>query len=229
MVKGPGSGFTDMASNSDSVSSWLWLKFLPQRATMRIKRVDHAARSLASSSKVPLQKRPGSALYHSHDDTPLKIFSPISCSLFFLHSRHSHLQHFPRLLGPGLLHNVLLPSHSPLLTPKYLLDLCIGVSCMEETVPNCQGWRRYLLCVSNTFTLKNIYFCFTDYAKAFRLCGSQQTVEILKEMEYQTTLLACWETCTKVKKQQLEPDMEQQTGLKLGKEYIRLYIVTLLI
>ena len=31
-----------------------------------------------------------------------------------------------------------------------------------------------------------------------------------------------------VKKQQLEPDMEQQTGSKLGKEYIRLCIVTLL-
>ena len=32
-----------------------------------------------------------------------------------------------------------------------------------------------------------------------------------------------------VKKQQLELDMEQQTGSKLGKEYIKLYIVTLLI
>ena len=31
-----------------------------------------------------------------------------------------------------------------------------------------------------------------------------------------------------VKKQQLELDMEQQTGSKLGKEYIRLYTVTLL-
>ena len=31
-----------------------------------------------------------------------------------------------------------------------------------------------------------------------------------------------------VKKQQLELDMEQQTGSKLGKEYIRLYIVTLI-
>ena len=30
------------------------------------------------------------------------------------------------------------------------------------------------------------------------------------------------------KKQQLEPDMEQQTGSKLGKEYVRLYIVTVL-
>ena len=32
-----------------------------------------------------------------------------------------------------------------------------------------------------------------------------------------------------VKKQQLELDMEQQTGSKSGKEYDRLYIVTLLI
>ena len=34
--------------------------------------------------------------------------------------------------------------------------------------------------------------------------------------EYQTTLPASWETCMQVKKQQLEPDMEQQTGSKLG-------------
>ena len=32
-----------------------------------------------------------------------------------------------------------------------------------------------------------------------------------------------------VKKQQLELDMEQQTGSKSGKKYIMLYIVTLLI
>ena len=31
-----------------------------------------------------------------------------------------------------------------------------------------------------------------------------------------------------VKKQQLKPDMKQQTGYNLGKEYIRLYIVTCL-
>ena len=38
---------------------------------------------------------------------------------------------------------------------------------------------------------------------------------------YQTTLTASWEICMQVKKQQLEPDMEQQTGSKLGKEYIK--------
>ena len=30
-----------------------------------------------------------------------------------------------------------------------------------------------------------------------------------------------WETCMQVKKQQLEQDMEQQTGSKLGKKYIK--------
>ena len=38
-----------------------------------------------------------------------------------------------------------------------------------------------------------------------------------KKWEYQTTWPASWETCMQVKKQQLEPDMEQQTGSKLGK------------
>ena len=39
-----------------------------------------------------------------------------------------------------------------------------------------------------------------------------------KRWEYQTTLHASWEICMQVRKQQLEPDMEQQTGSKLGKE-----------
>ena len=37
----------------------------------------------------------------------------------------------------------------------------------------------------------------------------------------QTTLTASWEICIQVKKQQLEPDTEQQTGSKLGKEYVK--------
>ena len=35
-----------------------------------------------------------------------------------------------------------------------------------------------------------------------------------KRSEYQTTWLASWETCMQVRKQQLELDMEQQTGSK---------------
>ena len=35
------------------------------------------------------------------------------------------------------------------------------------------------------------------------------------------TLPASWEICMQVKKQQLEPDMEQWTGSKLGKKYVK--------
>ena len=50
-----------------------------------------------------------------------------------------------------------------------------------------------------------------------------------KRWEYQTTWPASWETCMQVKKQKLEPDMEQWTGSRLGKEYVKAVIVTLLI
>ena len=51
------------------------------------------------------------------------------------------------------------------------------------------------------------------------LCGSLHCGKLLKRWEYQSTLLASWEICMKVKKQQLERDMEYQTGSKLGKDY----------
>ena len=42
-----------------------------------------------------------------------------------------------------------------------------------------------------------------------------------KTWKYQTTFPASHETCMQVKKQQLEPNMKQQTGSKLGKEGIK--------
>ena len=45
--------------------------------------------------------------------------------------------------------------------------------------------------------------------------------KILKEMGIPEHLTDSWETCMQVKKQQLELDMQQQTGSKLGKEYIK--------
>ena len=62
---------------------------------------------------------------------------------------------------------------------------------------------------------KNIYFCFIDYAKDFD-CVDHNCGKLLKRWEYQTTLAASWETHMQAKKQQLEPDIEQQTGSKLG-------------
>ena len=49
----------------------------------------------------------------------------------------------------------------------------------------------------------------------------KQTGKFFKRWEYQTILPVSWETCMQDKKQQLELDMEQQTGSKLGKEYVK--------
>ena len=61
---------------------------------------------------------------------------------------------------------------------------------------------------------KNIYFCSIDYAKAFNCVDHNKLWKILKEMGRPTTWPASWETCMQVRKQQLEPDMKQQTGSK---------------
>ena len=65
---------------------------------------------------------------------------------------------------------------------------------------------------------KNIYFCFIDYAKAFDCVDHNRLWKFLKRWEYQTILPVSWETYMEVRKQQLELDMEQQTGCKLGKK-----------
>ena len=60
---------------------------------------------------------------------------------------------------------------------------------------------------------KNIYFCFIDYTKAF-VWITKNSGKFLKRWEYQTTWPASWETYMQVWKQQLEMDMEKQTGSK---------------
>ena len=58
---------------------------------------------------------------------------------------------------------------------------------------------------------KCVYFRFIDCAKALNFVWITTNWKILKEMEYQATFPAFWETCMQVKKQQLKPDMEEQT------------------
>ena len=62
---------------------------------------------------------------------------------------------------------------------------------------------------------KNIYFCCIDYAKTFVWI----TINCGKFLKI--SLPASWEICVQVKKQQLELEMEQQTGSKLRKEYVK--------
>ena len=77
---------------------------------------------------------------------------------------------------------------------------------------------------------KNIYFCFIDYAKAFDCVDHNKLWRILQEMGIPDHWPASWEICMQVRKQQLELNMEQQTGFQIGKRSMsRLYIVTLLI
>ena len=77
-----------------------------------------------------------------------------------------------------------------------------------------------------------------EFQKNFALLTTQKPLtmwitincgKFWKRWEYQTTLPASWEIWMQIKKQQLELGMEQQTDSKLGKEYVRLYIVTLVI
>ena len=57
---------------------------------------------------------------------------------------------------------------------------------------------------------KNIYFCFIDYTTAFDCVDPNKLWKILREIG----IPASWETYMQVRKQQLELDMEQQTGFK---------------
>ena len=58
---------------------------------------------------------------------------------------------------------------------------------------------------------KNIIFI--DYTNVF-VWITTNSEKFVKRWEYQTTLPVSWETCMQVKKQQLEPDVEQQIGSK---------------
>ena len=67
---------------------------------------------------------------------------------------------------------------------------------------------------------KNIYLCFINHTKAFvwimTNCG-----KLLEKWEYQIILTVFWEICMQVKKQQIEPCMEQLIGSRLRQEYNR--------
>ena len=65
---------------------------------------------------------------------------------------------------------------------------------------------------------KNIYFCFIDYSKAIDCVDHHKLWKILRDGN---TRPASWEIYIQVKKQQLEQDMEQQTGSKSGKEFVK--------
>ena len=73
---------------------------------------------------------------------------------------------------------------------------------------------RWIIAKAREFQ-KIIYFCFIDYAKAFDWVDQNKLLEILKEMGIPSDHLTCLlRNCMQVREQQLELDMEQQSGSK---------------
>ena len=68
---------------------------------------------------------------------------------------------------------------------------------------------------------KNIYFCFIDYTKPFDPVDDNKLWKIRKEMGIPDHFAYLLRNLLQIKEQQLEPDMQQQTGSKLGKEYVK--------
>ena len=68
---------------------------------------------------------------------------------------------------------------------------------------------------------ENIYFYFINYAKAFDCVDYNKLWKILKEMGIPDHLTCLLRNLMQVRKQQLELDMELQTGSKSGKEYVK--------
>ena len=60
-----------------------------------------------------------------------------------------------------------------------------------------------------------------NYTKAFDCVDHNKLWKIFKEMGIPVYLICLLRNCMRVKEKQLEPDMEQWTGSKLGKEYAK--------
>ena len=82
--------------------------------------------------------------------------------------------------------------------------------------PNCQHWLDHG--ESKVIPEKHFYCCFIDSAKPLTVWMTTNCGKLLERWGYQITFPVSWEICLQVKKQQLETDMEQLTGSKLGKE-----------
>ena len=78
----------------------------------------------------------------------------------------------------------------------------------------------WMLSFKPTFSL--FYFCFIDYTKAFDCVDHNKLENSSRDGNTRPPDLSLEKKiCMQVKKHQLKLDMEQQTGSKLGKEYIK--------
>ena len=84
-----------------------------------------------------------------------------------------------------------------------------------------RGTRDQIANISWVIEKAREFHCFIDYAKAFDCVDHNKLWKILQEIGIPDLLTCLLRFCIQFKKQQLELDMEQQSGSKLGKEYIK--------
>ena len=100
------------------------------------------------------------------------------------------------------------------------LQQCMNHELVQTSFRKGRGTRdqiasiHWIIKKSKRVPEKNIYFFFIDYAKAFDCVDHNKLWKILKEMGIPDHLTCLWETYMQVRMQQLELDMEQQTGSK---------------
>ena len=100
-----------------------------------------------------------------------------------------------------------------------------------------KGWRtrdqianiRWIIENAREFQKKTSISALLTVPKPFTVWITINCGKFFKRWEYQTTWPASWEICMQVRKQQLELDMEQQTGSKQEKAYVKAICCHLLI
>jgi len=104
---------------------------------------------------------------------------------------------------------------------------------MNREIPDVQAWFRKgrgtrdqtanIHCIikkARKFWKKSTSALLT-ISKPLIVWTTRKSGKFWKRWEYQTTWPASWEIYMQVRRQQLELDMEQQTGFKSGKEYVK--------
>ena len=74
-------------------------------------------------------------------------------------------------------------------------------------------WQQWIIEEAREFQ-KTVTFALLTIPKLLTVWITANCGKFLKRWEYQTTLPAFWEICMQVKKQQLEPEVEQRTVSK---------------
>ena len=111
-----------------------------------------------------------------------------------------------------------------ILEPKKIKSVTVSIVsssiCHEVMGPNAMIFVFQMLSFKPAFSLPS-FTCIKSLFSSFSLSAIRMMSSAYLRLLIFLLAIASWEICMQVKKQQLELDMEQQTGSKSGKEYIK--------